>query len=314
MRIVIVSPALPGSRTGNATTAARWARCLRELGHRVRVRETWDGEPCDLLLALHARKSARSVTRFRRTHPDRPIVVALTGTDLYHDLPNHAAAQRSLAAATRLVVLQPLALRALPAGFRSKAKVILQSAPRRRSSRRTQTFDVVVLAHLRAVKDPLRAARAARLLPADSRVRVVHAGAALAPADAIRARAEMHRNPRYRWLGSVSPAGARRLLQRAGALVLSSRLEGGANVVSEAIACGVPILASRIPGTVGLLGANYPGYFAVGDTRGLARLLHRFETEARFRRRLRREVQRLAPRFTPARERAAWRTLLASLA
>ena len=102
-------------------------------------------------------------------------------------------------------------------------------------------------------------------------------------------------------------------LAGARALVLSSRLEGGANVVSEAVVRGVPVLASRIPGSVGLLGARYPGYFAVGDTRGLARLLHRFETEARFRTRLRRDVQRLARRFTPARERTAWRTLLASL-
>jgi glycosyltransferase involved in cell wall biosynthesis len=142
----------------------------------------------------------------------------------------------------------------------------------------------------------------------------VHAGAALTPTDAARARAEMRRNPRYLWLGSVSPARARQLLQRAGALVLSSRLEGGANVVSEAIACGVPVLASRIPGSVGLLGARYPGYFAAGDSRGLARLLHRFETDARFRARLQRDVRRLAPRFTAVRERNAWRTLLARLA
>jgi len=317
MRIVMVSPAAPGSRTGNATTAARWTRRLRELGHRVAVRTAWDGDACDLLVALHARKSARSVERFHRAHPGRPIIVVLTGTDLYRDLPRNAAARRTLAAATRLIVLQPLAIRALPATCRSKATVILQSAtsPRRGVRRpRTKFFDVAVLAHLRAVKDPLRAARAARLLPADSRIRVVHAGAALTPADAARARAEMRRNPRYLWLGSVSPARARRLLQHAGALVLSSRLEGGANVVSEAIACGVPVLASRIPGTVGLLGAHYPGYFTVGDTRRLARLLQRFESDARFRTRLQRDVQRLAPRFTATRERAAWRTLFASLA
>jgi len=317
MRIVMVSPAPPGSRTGNATTAARWTRRLRELGHRVVLRTSWDGEPCDLLVALHARKSAGSVARFHRLHPGRSIVVVLTGTDLYRDLPHNAAARRAIATATRLVVLQPLAIAAIPANSRSKAVVILQAAdaPRRRARPpRTKSLDVLVLAHLRAVKDPLRAARAARHLPADSRIRVVHAGAALAPADAARARAEMRRNLRYHWLGSVPPAAARRLLQRAAALVLSSRLEGGANVVSEAIVSGVPVLASRIPGSVGLLGSRYPGYFTVGDARGLARLLHRFETDPRFRARLRRDVRRLAPRFTAARERAAWRSLLAGLA
>jgi glycosyltransferase involved in cell wall biosynthesis len=193
--------------------------------------------------------------------------------------------------------------------------VILQSAVKSRAARRThdRDFEIAVLANLRSVKDPLRAARAARLLPPDSRIRIVHAGAALGPREAARARAEMRRNRRYRWLGSVAPAAARRLLRRARALVLSSRLEGGANVISEAIVDGIPVLASRIPGSIGLLGDAYPGYFETGDTRGLAQLLQQFEGDATFRRRLQRAVARLAPRFTPACERAAWKSLLARL-
>ena len=65
-------------------------------------------------------------------------------------------------------------------------------------------------------------------------------------------------------------------------MVLSSRSEGGANVISEAIVAGVPILASRMDGNVGLLGADYPGYFPVGDTQALARLLWRIEADAPF--------------------------------
>jgi hypothetical protein len=56
----------------------RWARILRRLGHRVIVVPRWTGEACDLLIALHARRSAGSVRRFRRAYPTRPIVVALT--------------------------------------------------------------------------------------------------------------------------------------------------------------------------------------------------------------------------------------------
>jgi glycosyltransferase involved in cell wall biosynthesis len=123
----------------------------------------------------------------------------------------------------------------------------------------------------------------------------------------------MRRNPRYVWLGSVSRVRARRLLRDAVALVLSSRLEGGANVVSEAIAAGIPVLASRIPGSVGLLGARYAGYFPAGDTKALARLLYRFETDGRLRARLQRHIRRLAPRFRPACERAAWRRLVGDL-
>lgn len=312
----MVTPAARGSRTGNEITAARWARRLGELGHRVQVRTRYAGEPCDLLVALHARKSASAVRRFHATFPDRPVVVVLTGTDVYHDLALYPPALRSLEIASRIVLLQPLAAREIAPRLRRKAVVILQSATtaaKPRERRAAQHFDVLVLAHLRPLKDPLRAARAARLLPIESRLRVVHAGRALSPTLDRQARREAQQNPRYVWLGSLPPARARALLAGASALVSSSRLEGGANAVSEAIVAGVPVLATRIPGAVGLLGAGYPGYFEFGDTRGLARLLHRIETQPRFRNALRRHLHRLAPRFTPDRERAAWAALLRSL-
>jgi putative glycosyltransferase (TIGR04348 family) len=291
----------------------------------VRVDRSWDGAHCDLLVALHARRSHDSIHRFARRHPDRPCVVALTGTDVYFDLGRSPRARRSLRLATRIVVLQPLALRRLPAATRRRARVIFQSVARppgasaegnsRRPSVRAApggagAFDACVLAHLRPVKDPLRAARAARLLPAASRLRVVHAGRAHTRAMEERARAEVHRNPRYRWLGDLPRRRALALLSRCRLLVVSSRMEGGANVVSEAIAAGVPILASRIPGNVGLLGRRYPGYFRAGDTRALARILRRAEQEPRFLKRLGRAARRLARLVQPGRERAAWAALL----
>ena len=96
-------------------------------------------------------------------------------------------------------------------------------------------------------------------------------------------------------------------------MVISSLSEGGANVVSEAAVGGVPILASRIDGNVGLLGRDYPGYFAAGDTAALARLLRRLESDPSFVRKLERAVKVRAPLFRPAREIAAWRRLLAEL-
>ena len=268
-----------------------------------------------MLVALHARKSHGSIARFRRRHPQAPLVVALTGTDLYQDLRTSATARRSLALATRLVVLQPRGRAALPRPLRAKARVIWQSAvcPARRGAPRKGVFDVCLLAHLRPVKDPLRAARAVRRLPASSRIRVLHAGAALDAASAARARAEARRNPRYVWLGPLAPAAARRLLARCRLLVLTSRLEGGANVVSEALACGVPILSSRIDGSVGILGAGYPGYFEVGDTDGLAKLLARAETDVRFYRRLAAWCRRVAPLADPVLERRSWNQILREL-
>jgi putative glycosyltransferase (TIGR04348 family) len=281
----------------------------------VAIATAWQGEPADLLVALHARKSHASIALFRRRHPDAPVVVGLTGTDLYHDLRTSMAARRSLALATRLVVLQPRGRAALPGPFRAKTRVIRQSAvcPVRGAAPRKDLFEVCVLAHLRPVKDPLRAARAARRLPATSRVRVLHAGAALDAASAVLARSEARTNPRYVWVGPLSPARALGLLVRCRLLVLTSRLEGGANVVSEALACGVPVLSSRIDGSIGILGAGYPGYFETGDTEGLAKLLWRAETDARFYRRLAAWCRSLARLADPELERRSWQGLLGEL-
>ena len=174
-------------------------------------------------------------------------------------------------------------------------------------------FETVVLGHLRPVKDPLRAAAAARLRPASSRLRVLHAGAALSPAMAAAARREQARNPRYQWLGPLPRWRALRLLARARLLVLSSKMEGGANVVSEALACSVPVLSSRIAGSIGILGSDYPGYFEVGDTRGLAHLLARAEDDPAFLNDLRRRGRSLAALVSPVREREDWRRLLREL-
>jgi len=299
---------------GNRVTALRWRRLLRELGHRVEVRQTLAPGRGDVLIALHARRSAEAIARFRRERPEAPLVVALTGTDLYLDLPHSAEARRSLRLATRIVVLQPAALRELPRAVRAKVRVVRQSAtPVRGAPVKRRTFDVAVVGHLRAVKDPFRAEEAVRRLPAGSRLRVLHAGSALEPglerAAAERARA----NARYRFLGELPGWQARRLIAGSRLLVLTSIAEGGANVISEAVVAGVPILASRIPSSEGLLGKRYPGFFPVGDTEALRRLLLRAESDPRFLSRLTAWCRRLGPLFTPARERAALAALQAEL-
>jgi putative glycosyltransferase (TIGR04348 family) len=316
VRIRIVTPAPVGSRRGNRVTAERWARVLRGLGHHVTIDDLVAGGPCDLLVALHARKSAAAVALSRREAVRRPIVLALTGTDVYRDIHRSAAARRALALADRLIVLQPLAALELSRTLRRRTRVVYQSVRplRRRSARPAAGFQVCVLGHLRAVKDPFRAALAARRLPATSRVRIVHLGAALTDAMARGARAEERRNPRYRWLGDVPRRRAMTILSKSHVLVLSSRMEGGANVIGEALAHRVPVIASRIPGSVGLLGPRYPGYFPVGDTKRLAALLARAERDPRFCERLRRAGDARARLFDPSRERAAWAKILRELA
>jgi putative glycosyltransferase (TIGR04348 family) len=314
MRMLIVTPA--GAQGGNRITAERWSRLLRNLGQRVQIAPEYRDQPCDVLVALHARKSAASIRRFRRTQPAGPLIVALTGTDLYGDLGRSPAARRSIELATRIVVLQPDAVSHVPRDARGKVRVIVQSAaaPRRPALPRRRVFDVCVIGHLRTVKDPFRAALASRLLPRESRIVVTQVGAALSEDMRRRAERESGRNPRYEWRGAVSHAQARRILARSRLLVVTSRLEGGANVVSEALAADVPVISSRISGSIGLLGNDYPGYFAVGATRELADLLWRCESDPAFYRDLRRRCRRLAPLIHPARERQAWQTLLEEIA
>jgi putative glycosyltransferase (TIGR04348 family) len=315
MRIFIACPAPLESRKGNRVTAARWAGLLEALGHEVVVAEEYDGAAFDLMIALHARKSHLAAQRFRRRHPNKPLIVALTGTDLYHDIRASRQARASLELADYLVLLQPCGRDELPAHLWWKVRVIFQSAlPTLPRPKRGERFlDVCVLGHLRSEKDPFRAALALRLLPDDCRVRVTHAGQAMSPAMAKRAHALMKRDRRYRWLGEVSNRQARTILARSHLLVISSRLEGGANVVSEAIADAVPVLASHIPGNFGILGADYPGYFPVGDTRALAALMHQAEAEPTFVERLESRIAQLKSLVDPARERNAWRDLLGEL-
>ena len=323
MKIGIVTPAPPNSRHGNRVTAIRWAKILRGLGNRVSILQAYDGKPYDLLIALHARKSYPSIINFRRQNPDTPIILALTGTDLYRDIPSSRQAQASLNVATRIVVLQPKAIEELRPAWRKKARVIYQSV-KNRTSRSTSnnstktsasngSFDVCVIGHLRAVKDPFRTLMAARLLPDSSRIRVLQVGGAMTNAMADRARKEMSANKRYRWLGEQPKARVHRILAKSRVCVLSSHMEGGANVLSEAIGASVPILASRVDGNAGILGEGYPGYFDVGDTTHLAYLLTRAETSPGYLSELREWTKSLAPLIDPAREQQAWSDLIEEL-
>ena len=300
---------------GNRTTAVRWQRLLEELGHSTSLVQSWPSDEADVLIALHARKSFDSIRRFHELRQGAPLVVALTGTDLYHDLDRSHEVLRAVEMATCVVALQPAALERLPPAVHDKVHVILQSAEPTPSPSKTlpDRFEVSVLSHLREIKDPLLVAAATRRLPAASRIVVRHAGAALDKRLGEQARKETETNRRYRWLGPLPFDRARELLASSRLLVLSSRDEGGANVVSEAIVAEVPVLSTDIPGSRGLLGDDYPGYYPVGDDTGLANLLLRAESEPAFLAELEEHCARLSPCFTPEGERAAWRGLLDSV-
>jgi putative glycosyltransferase (TIGR04348 family) len=300
MKISLVTPAGPGTRNGNRHTALRWAAFLRAAGHRVAVSTQDMHSNADLMLALHARRSYESIQKFKKN-----LVVALTGTDIYRDIRTSAEARASLELAHRLIVLQPKAIEEVPAPHRRKVQVVVQSsATRLRHDPVKRGFRLCVIGHLREEKDPLRTLASLNFLK-DRDLEVVHLGALLDPRLEPRSA-----DPRYRWLGGVPHARALRWLASSHAMVISSRMEGGANVVCEAIRIGVPVLASRVSGNVGLLGERYPGYFALEDERGLAALITKMRESNGFYKTLKREIARLRPRVDP---RSEARALLAAL-
>lgn len=321
MRIGLITPAPPRSMHGNRITALRWARILKKLGHRVTISNEYEGQRFELLLALHARRSYSAIERFNSEHPKSPVIVALTGTDLYRDIRKNKLAHKSLDIATRIVALQPKALEELKTGWRDKTRIIYQSAdsvsgnsfrPVPMNSAK-KSFTVCVVGHLRAVKDPFRTAMAARLLPPSSRIRILQIGQAMTTAMDKRARAEAKRNDRFQWLGEQSRSRTLGILAHCHLCVISSRLEGGANIMSEAIGASVPILASRVAGNVGILGRDYPGLFTAGNSEQLARLLLRAEGDSKFLARLKSCVKKLKPLFDPKQEEKAWANLIGEL-
>lgn len=308
-----MTPALAQANNGNWQTAHRWAGLLRP-AYRVRLAEHWSGGEDALLIALHARRSAASIAAWRAARPARPVLLVLTGTDLYRDIACDVSAQLSLAHADALVVLNELGPRQLPASLRHKAHVVLQScAARQPLPHTTRHLRAVMVGHLRDEKDPRTYWRAARRLAGRADIRMDHIGAALDPVLGQEAAALAAAQPTFRWLGGMAHAAVRRRIQAAHVLVHASRMEGGAHVVIEAIRSGTPVLASRIDGNVGLLGEGYEGLFEPGDDAGLAALLARARDDADM---LPRLTAQLAPRaalFAPEAERATLRRLVGAL-
>lgn len=311
--VCLVSPALADANNGNWHTALRWSRFLADAAQ-VQIVQAWDGAPVDALIALHARRSADSIARFRDAHPHAPITLVMTGTDLYRDLRIDTNAQHSVECASHVVVLQDEALKALPVEARAKARCIVQSASRvLRDDAAVGHVGLVAVGHLRDEKDPLTLMAAACRLPPDGPIRIHHIGRPLDAALGAAAQRTMRACAHYRWLGGLDVRATRRWIARSRALVHMSRMEGGANVVIEAVRSQVPVLASRIDGNVGLLGADYDGYFPVGDADALAALMLRFAGDAPFARHLAAQCRAREPRFTPAEEARGVHALLADM-
>lgn len=312
MRIILITPAPPKSRAGNRATAARWAHILRSLGHQVVIATHYGGENADLMIALHAWRSAGAIREFADAFPNRPLIVAITGTDAYRFIHSHPETTlQSIRLAHQLVGLHDLISNTLPEDQRHKMNIIYQSAkPIKKREPYEHYFHVSVMGHLREEKDPMRPALAVRHLPASSRIKVHHFGKAHSPEWADKAKAEMELNSRYFWHDEIAHHKIRQVYRRTNILVLPSRMEGGANVISEAVVAGVPVIASDIEGSIGLLGEDYAGYYPVEDENALSELMLRAESNSAFYQTLEQACIARQTMFTPESERNGWHDLL----
>lgn len=335
LHVVIVSPALSNANNGNWQTANRWRHMLASNFH-CRIVSTWPDKYAnqdDVMIALHARKSAESVAAWYSAHGGTQLVLALTGTDLYRDIQTDTLAQASLAMACQLIVLQALAPLSLPQAHHAKTAVIMQSTTSKPTLAKTAAhLRALMVGHLRDEKSPETLFAAARLLDRpeheqrshnapdlehDSGIFIDHIGAGLDADLAATATATAQACSHYRWLGAVAHDATRRSIQRAHVLVHASKMEGGAHVLMEAVCSGTPVLASRIDGNVGVLGADYDGYFEWGDAPGLARLLRACRASQGspdgLLAHLQQQCAERAPLFSPDRESAQLNALVHAL-
>jgi putative glycosyltransferase (TIGR04348 family) len=279
--------------------------------YRTGIASAWQGQPCDLLIALHARRSAASIAAFAAAHPKRPCVLVLTGTDLYRDIHSDASAQTSLKLTTHIVVLQEQGVRELPAELQHKVTVIYQSAKALKPiAPPMNRLRVISVGHLRDEKDPLTYQRAAARLTQRQDIQFELIGNALEPGFDASARQAVAQNPQFRWLGALPHAATRQRIKHAQLLVNTSRMEGGAHVILEAAQSGCAVLASNVPGNVGMLGADHEGLFKLGDDAALAALIARSRDDLLFFQRLRDQTQARAHLFQPAEEKRRLRHLI----
>lgn len=319
LKLTLITPAARGSRAGNRATATRWAGLLRSLGHRVMIAHCNDAPNADFapdaIIALHAWRSHGAIQAWHKVCPQSALAVVLTGTDVYHfQFTDPKVVYESLDRADALIGLHDCLKEDLPARYHPRLRIVHQSAhplPPKVPSPSERFFDILVAGHLREEKDSLRAAYAVRDVPAHSRLRVVQLGGAHSDDWARAADEQMRHNNRYQWLGDRPRWQVRQWMARARAMVISSRMEGGANVVSEACVAGLPVIASDIAGNRGLLGEDYDGYYPVADTGALSACLKRAEENSDWLAHLRQQVKNRAPLFTPEAERDALASVLA---
>jgi glycosyltransferase involved in cell wall biosynthesis len=341
----IFTPFGAASGMGNWRTAQRYAQMLRGSGLGATIiapEQSADaclpGGARTVAIALNAARSAQQIAQF--VAHGIPTMVVLTGTDLYGALApsakgseRYAQAEQALLQATLILTLQAQAqaevIRRWPA-LAARTHCLLQTTALRptvapRVAANSKTIRFLIAAHIRPEKDPLTAFLAFHrafpegwgVLPGGRRVpvRLIHVGGHRDKALADELIRLGSRHPGILLEGPLTHAQTLRLMSHVHAMIQPSISEGGALVVPEAVASRLPLIASDIPAHLGQLGADYPGFFPVGDVDALASVLQRFVSDPEFQQALVDSTVSLASTLaSPARERSELVKLVRELA
>lgn len=307
----MTTPYERNSLQGNTVTAMRIVSILLESDIDAAVLCKDEKAVCaDFLIALHARKSARFIDNFLALNSAGKVIVYLTGTDLYSDIPSGCEiCEKSMELADALVVSQEASLASVPEKFRAKAVVVHKSIqlPEILVDDVAAESDLfTVIGHLRAVKQPFMAVESLQLLGDSVRLRLALLGKEVDSDSGGLSRKWQAQDPRFQWLGGLEYLEALHWIRRSVATINTSLAEGGANSVGESIVLGVPVLASRVEGNVGMLGDDYAGYFSAESKQELADLMLRVIHDSDFLEKLREQVRVRAEKFLRENEKQDW--------
>ncbi|MGJ8672293.1 glycosyltransferase [Rubritalea sp.] len=312
---VLISSSYPlTSPKGNSITAKRIATLLTSVGHTAEAIHTDMPPSADVMISLHATKTLTTSKRFKVCSPDSKLIIYLTGTDLYKELPaGNPEFFEALELADHLVVSQQASLNSVPTKYLHKTSFVPASVllPEEQTVSTPPSNSIILPAHLRPVKNPFLINKAIQLLP-DLDMHAFTLGAALEPEMAQQAILWQQSDPRFKWLDNVPYPENLSWMRQADYTLNSSHCEGGSNAVSESIVLGTPVLASRIEGNIGLLEDDYLGYFETDNAQSLATLLRRTFTDTSFQKKLHAQTLALQQKFLPSKELDGWQQFLKS--
>jgi glycosyltransferase involved in cell wall biosynthesis len=282
MRILILTPTLLPSITGNAITAERWRRSLQEKGITVNVMATQDLNAGDFLSRLHRIKpdlihvhhafrsgnlllEAPVIAPVISDDNGPPLVVSPGGTDINLDFEFEEKREiiTRIYQKARFIIAQDIEMvKRIGELFPSLHERIIQ-VPKAFYWLGDETFNLkraagckdgetlfFLPAGIRPVKGNLECLKTFNQIHSvRPKVRVVFAGPALDRnyAEQFDRELENHR-PFATWIPSIPPEAMRSAYESSDIVLNTSFSEGLSNVLLEAVAAGRPVLASNIPG------------------------------------------------------------------